>query len=280
MLYVTDLDKTLLRSDLTVSTFTRDVWNFLVGNGVMLTFATARSLWKAQSLIPELLMCEPCIALNGCHISMNEESDIFWQLDKLTVETLISIGKANSISPMLLGFDGEAEVLVYGEFRSNFESQFIHMRSNEPRLRKHIKVSPPEKVLSVVFLGDEDCVNGVKSAVSKSLGCSVEIKVASDPYIDGAISLEVLHPKGDKVHALEYILEKRGLSWKDVTYFGDHLNDMAIGSKVSRCIGVANSVPEFASICDIILTESNDEDAVAKFLLREFEGLQTGHLRT
>lgn len=92
MTYVTDLDKTLLRSDLSVSSFTRDVWNTLVQNGVILTFATARSFSKAQSLLPDFKLNEACIALNGCLIATDGSPPITKEIDPKVIESLIIFG--------------------------------------------------------------------------------------------------------------------------------------------------------------------------------------------
>ena len=51
-LYATDLDGTLLRSDMTISDESAAILNRLTKNGVLFTFATARSFSSAQSLLP------------------------------------------------------------------------------------------------------------------------------------------------------------------------------------------------------------------------------------
>ena len=102
-----------------------------------------------------------------------------------------------------------------------------------------------------------------------SFSNTLEIKYAQDPYLPDAISLELLHPKGDKVHALTYLADKYDVIQKSVTVFGDNLNDVGMGKFAGRCIAVKNAIKEFQLISDIVLPHTNDGDAVAKFLAKE-----------
>ncbi|MCJ7765524.1 MAG: HAD family hydrolase, partial [Thiovulaceae bacterium] len=52
-IYVTDLDHTFLRSDLSVSDFTRKIWNAKAREAT-LTIATARSFYAAMKYLPGL----------------------------------------------------------------------------------------------------------------------------------------------------------------------------------------------------------------------------------
>ena len=49
-LYLTDLDGTLLRSDETVSVYTRNVINRFVENGGLFSYATARAFYTASKV--------------------------------------------------------------------------------------------------------------------------------------------------------------------------------------------------------------------------------------
>ena len=49
-LYVSDLDKTLMRSDKTLSPYTVSTLNRLIRDGVLFTYATARSIQSAREI--------------------------------------------------------------------------------------------------------------------------------------------------------------------------------------------------------------------------------------
>ncbi len=67
-LFISDLDKTLLRTDMTISTFTKNIWNDLADNGVKLTIATARSGIKTLELLQGLKLYYPLIVMDGAMI--------------------------------------------------------------------------------------------------------------------------------------------------------------------------------------------------------------------
>lgn len=53
-LYVTDLDGTLMRGDKTISAFTVDTLNRLIEQGMLITYATARSFHSAWEITKDV----------------------------------------------------------------------------------------------------------------------------------------------------------------------------------------------------------------------------------
>ena len=64
-LYVSDLDGTLLRSDESVSEYTGSVINSLVEQGMIFSYATARSLITAKKATKGIHAKIPLIVYNG-----------------------------------------------------------------------------------------------------------------------------------------------------------------------------------------------------------------------
>ena len=64
-LYVTDLDGTLMRDDKTISDTTAAILNRLIGQGMPITYATARSIRSASVVTKEIHFQLPVITLNG-----------------------------------------------------------------------------------------------------------------------------------------------------------------------------------------------------------------------
>ena len=58
------------------------------------------------------------------------------------------------------------------------------------------------------------------------------------------------------------------ISYKDVTVFGDSLNDIGMFEYAGTSIAVKNACDEVKKRADIILPHTNDEDAVAQYLKR------------
>ncbi len=75
-LYVSDLDGTLLRSDETLSKFTVDTINELTSDGMLFSYATARSLVTAKKVTKGLNTHFPLIVYNVAFIMDNITEEI------------------------------------------------------------------------------------------------------------------------------------------------------------------------------------------------------------
>ena len=107
LLYLSDLDKTFLRSDLSISDYSLRVWNEAVAAGGRLSVATARSLTGVGGLLKALDMREPMILLDGVMIArMDGEILHLNALDRELGEEIISIARASiSSSPLIEGLE-------------------------------------------------------------------------------------------------------------------------------------------------------------------------------
>ena len=78
-LYVSDLDGTLLRSDAQTSEYTNQVINKLTSDGILFSYATARSYLTATKATKGLNAKIPIITYNGAVILQNDTFDIIAQ---------------------------------------------------------------------------------------------------------------------------------------------------------------------------------------------------------
>ena len=79
VLYVTDLDGTLLNRHDSVNPFSIQAINTLVENGMLFTYATARSLVSASKVTRGLSTNIPVIAYNGTFIFQPSTGEILSQ---------------------------------------------------------------------------------------------------------------------------------------------------------------------------------------------------------
>ena len=76
ILYVSDLDGTLLRSDAKTSEYTNQVINELTAKGMLFSYATARSYLTATKVTEGLNARIPIITYNGAVILQNNTFEI------------------------------------------------------------------------------------------------------------------------------------------------------------------------------------------------------------
>ncbi|HFC03782.1 MAG TPA: hydrolase, partial [Nitratifractor salsuginis] len=118
------------------------------------------------------------------------------------------------------------------------------------------------------FMESEERTAELERILRERLGEAIEIKRSADPYID-CWFMTVLHPEGDKAHALAKLEGIEGVDKAHTTVFGDSHNDIGLFEMAGRRIAVANAIEELKERADLVLPWSNDEDAVARYLAEE-----------
>lgn len=116
-IYITDLDHTFLRSDLSISDFSMDVWNAKAKENIM-SVATARSFQKSQELLKKLQINAPMILLDGAIIITPERKLIDLKtIDKEIGDAIVEVGLQFDIDPFVIGVKDKVlnEAFLYQE---------------------------------------------------------------------------------------------------------------------------------------------------------------------
>jgi len=271
-IYITDLDKTFLKSDLSVGEFSKNVWNDLAKKGVPLSIATARSLKKSLEFLEGLELNIPLILLDGAMVATADKKPIrVHALDKKIAEEIIDVAKQLfGIEPFIVGFEGDIvnERFLYPARLNDFQQQLVRSYENDSRLRAKEQMEALKKNLKIVYMGTKEEMLALESELQRVFGNFIEIKNSKDVYFD-CWFLTVLHPFGDKSHALEDVLEYLDASNKQLHVFGDSLNDIGMFQKAGRAIAVKNAHEETKKHADIVLERTNDQEAVAHYLFTQ-----------
>ena len=124
MIFVTDLDKTFLRSDLSISEFSKKVWNSFP---YPLTIATARSYKGVTSLLKGINLKYPLILLDGAMIVFNEKIIKMNDIDKATADELIFLAeKEFDERPLIVGFEKDKkEKFLYPKKLNIYQKELL-----------------------------------------------------------------------------------------------------------------------------------------------------------
>jgi len=266
--YLSDLDKTLLRSDLSIGTLTRDTWNRAVDQGSHLSIATARSYTGVRELLKDLDVREPMILLDGTLITRPDGTILHAAtLDKAAAADVLAIAHRETGEwPLTVALESNGHERFYYPPKPNTCQQ--QLLTSMENARRHVSTQTPEAqtdTLKLVYMQDEATTAAIETALYKAFGNTVAVKRAADPYID-CWFLTVLHPEGDKAHALSWLEYLEGIDRAETTVFGDHYNDIGLFKTAGTKIAVANAVEELKALADIVLPYTNDEEGVARYL--------------
>lgn len=259
ILYVSDLDGTLLTSEQKLSDFTVKTINSLVEKGMLFSYATARSYATSSVVTKGLPENIPVIVYNGTFVLENGTkrmllSNFFSKCE--TVEILDVLAK-NGVFPIVYAYINGEEKFSYIPHSST--KAFLDTRRGDGRDNP---VSFDSLLDGEVFhFSCIDCEEKLYPAylvLKDKFPC-----VYNRDIYSGEQWLEV-HPIGvSKAHAVKKLRELLGCA--KVVCFGDGKNDISMFEVCDEGYAMENADADLKEKATGII-ESNDNDGVAKWL--------------
>ncbi|MBD3789944.1 MAG: HAD-IIB family hydrolase [Campylobacterales bacterium] len=266
-IFITDLDHTFLRSDQSVSDFSAKVWNKKAKDAI-LSVATARSFQKSHDFLDRLHLEAPMILLDGTMVVTPEKKLIDLKLiNRALGDAVIAEGSRFGIYPFVIALkDMELnEAFLFPTTLNDYQNGVLQNYRNDPRMIECKEIRAMDMNLKIVYFGDYQILKPLTDHLQKTFGNELEYKLSPEKYSDGWF-LTILHPEGDKAHALQKVAEYLSRDSHEMTVFGDSINDIGMFKLAGTSVAVANALDEVKAVADIILPHSNDEDGVAKYL--------------
>ena len=263
---VTDLDGTLLRSDTTISEYSEATLNRLMNDGVMFTYATARSYASASPLVKDLELRCPAVIFNGVFV-------VDPQTGRHLIENVYSkecqllardFYVRENIAPLVYSYIDGCERVSYLESRFDDVANYVNSRKNDKRLR-------PVSSYDDLFCGDIFYFTVIDPRNTELLDSVFTLEngfsrnVQRDTY-DDMIWYEIYDKSASKANA---VLQVKELVKADkLVCFGDNFNDISMIKAADVGIAVENACEELKALSDVII-ESNNNDGVARYIDRQ-----------
>lgn len=262
VLYVTDLDGTLLGSNEKTSDFTNVTINSLINEGVCFSFATARSSVTARKVTRGLNARFPMICYNGAFIIDYVTGEIIWgnffgeEFSELASD-LFSAG----VYPITYAYiDGKERFSFIPDRISKEEESFVATR-NDSRKRE---VQTIEELMEgnlyyVVCIDSPEKLGPLYEKYKDQFHCVYQRDIYSHDQW-----LEIMPLNVSKANAIKQL--KALLGCGKVIAFGDGVNDIEMFTLADEGYAVANAAPELKEIATGVIG-TNDEDSVAKWMI-------------
>jgi len=268
-LFITDLDHTFLHSNQSVTPFSQDIWNQKADHA-MLSIATARSFAKANAFLKELKLNFPLITLDGAMVADREKKIIDLNvLDQEIGDAIIEEGQKFGISPYVIALADHKELDETFDIPpqlNDYQERLIKESYTLDKRLSYVKnIRGVKDTLKLVYMGEESVLRPLAAHLSKLFTNNIEVKLAPENYMK-CYFLTILHPLSDKAHALNKVHEYLNIDTKHTTVFGDGLNDIGMFKLAGTAVAVNNALEAVKAEATIVLDETNDEDAVAKYL--------------
>ncbi len=265
--YITDLDHTFLKTDLTLSAYSVDTWNQMAARAT-LSIATARSYKKAMQFLGELDLNAPLVLLDGALVVTPEKKIIDLKLiDRDLGDAIIDEAAKFGIFPVIISLEDDQlnEAFVYPTKLNHHQVQLIERYKNDDNLMQQTVSRAREKNLKIVYMGEEQLLKDLHLHLCNVFGENIKAIIGPEAYL-GCYYLTLLHPLADKAHGLVSASHYVDHDPSEMTVFGDSTNDLGMFELAGRSIAVKNAIEEVKAAATIVLPHTNDEDAVAKYL--------------
>ena len=266
-LYVSDLDGTLLRSDVSTSDYTNRTINCLAQQGMLFSYATARSYSTSAKVTRGLDAHIPLIVYNVAMIVDNVTGEIllsnFFGGDAHEVlDGLL----AHGVVPIVYAFVDGVERFSYVPARSSRGVlDFVVSRRGD---RRDNPVNSTEDlyrgdIFYFACIGEEEKLEPLERKYR-----DVYHTVYQKDIYSGEQWLEIMTLAASKSNAIRQLREKLGCN--RLVVFGDGKNDIDMFELADEGYAVSNAAPELKAVATAVIG-SNDEDAVAHWLSEHAE---------
>lgn len=268
-LYVTDLDGTLLNKDERINRYSRDIINGLVEEGLLFTYATARSSISAAVAAQGLSTKIPIIAYNGAFIIEPLSgrillSTFFTEGQK---EYLSGVFREYNVSPLVYAYvDGIEKVTWRTVTENDGIRDYLSRRKGDKRMNPLTEERAGELYKGDNFyytcIGSREELLPVYEALKdkEGLNCLFHPEIYREEYW-----CEILPKKATKANAIQEL--KKLWNCDRIVSFGDGINDLPMFEISDECYAVENAVEELKRAATGVI-ESNVNDGVAKWLLQ------------
>ena len=239
---ITDLDRTLLHTDKSVSEHTIAVLQKCHDHGILIMAASARPL---RDILPynDLIGFDAITATNGAVVSLPQN--------------LLEIGIPCESGEKIL-----SAILQYPDvFLSIETSKGLYSNRDipvwEPVIWDKFPTVPENIVLYKILASSQQkpLYEGIKTVLTDD----VYHTIANNDLI------QIMSNEATKWNGIKQMLSHFGVSPSEAVYFGDDNDDIESIKNCGLGVAVSNAIPSVLDVADHI-TESNDQDGVAKCL--------------
>ena len=261
-LYVSDLDQTLLRSNETTSEYTNSVINSLVDQGMIFSYATARSLITAKKVTKGIKANIPLIVYNGTFVidNVTEKVMIANYFDD-SIHSVLEDLFHNEVFPIVYAYiNGKEQFSFVPELCTKGMQIFLKSRKGDIRENKVPSLRDLDKgdIFYLTCIDEPEKLKPLYEKYKTKYHCVYHRDIYTNKQW-----LEIMPLEASKSNAIRQLQSM--LDCEKLIVFGDGPNDIDMFQIADESYAVANAHDELKKYATGIIL-SNDEDGVAKWL--------------
>ena len=239
---ITDLDRTLLHTDKSLSERTISVLKKCREKGMLIMAASARPFRDIQEY-NDAIAFDSIIASNGAVVALPQK----------TLEFGISRNSGEKNLSAILKFP---DVFLSIETSKGLYSN-RDIPDWEPILYDQFPALPKDVILYKILASSQQ--RPLYDGIGSLLTDDVYHTIANNELI------QIMSNEATKWNGIRHMLAHFGVSPNDAVYFGDDNDDVEPIKNCGLGVAVSNAIPSVLAVADRII-DSNDADRVAKFI--------------
>lgn len=256
-----DLDDTLLRDDLQVTSGTIDAITAAISQGVTVTLATGRSFPSAQKIAAQVGLNVPIITYQGSLIKNLIDGRVLYEraVPPEAARYIYEYSEKHGLHLQLYFGDG----LYVKEDNEKIKS-YTRLTSLPYKVAENFRelVSMPQTKMLII---DEPArLDQIAEELRESLKDQVHITKSKAHY------LEFLHKEGNKGAAVSFLADHIGCQMDQVIAIGDSWNDREMLEVAGLGVAMGNAIDDLKEIADYVTLTNNEEGVkhvIEKFVL-------------
>jgi Cof subfamily protein (haloacid dehalogenase superfamily) len=256
-LIATDLDDTLLRSDLSISFYTRRVIQKALRRGIPVVLASGRTPSAMQLFVRKLNLNKVdgyCICENGALVQ-NIRTGEFLKRDIIPYKTALTVYRlADAEGFSIQKYEGD---ITYISRRNEFTDYDKKLTGLEQIFVEDFSKKIEDGCTKLLIPGDPMILGPLQNLMKTILGDEATI-FTSKPYF-----LEIMPPGVDKGSALAWIANKLDIKREEVMAFGDSMNDEGMLRWAGVSVAMKNGNEQIRQLAHIVTEKTNNDDGVA-----------------
>lgn len=271
VLFVSNLDGTLLNSKGQISTYSKVKLNQMLKKNALITVATARASITVTPLMDGVDFNLPIITMNGAALyDLKEKTYLYCKtIDYSTSKKILDVFDKHGLNCFTHTIINDILHIYYGDFTNAVEKKVYDSRKLLP-LKNYIYSSLPENQ-EVIYFTAIDKLEIIKELYQDIMLLDCSNKIGAMYYKDtnneGYYFLEIFSEKASQKNAIMEL--KKRVSADTVVAFGNDVKDMDMIEAADYGYAVNNAVDEVKEVTPNIIG-TNDSDSVVKAIEKLF----------
>ncbi len=251
-----DIDGTLRNDKKEITNRTKIEIQKIVEKGIPIVICSGRYRQYTEEVSKEALASDYVIACNGGEIYNYKDKEIIYEnnLKKQTIIDLYQLAKKYDV-----------------EFDINSRDKKIVFNKSDSILEESVEefVETHTSTQCVFADGDATKIKAIKAEIDKLedieiINLSKSLLYENVP-VEPLVFLDVVCKGTSKGNAIKKLCEYLKINLKDCVAIGDSYNDLPMFGVVGHRVVMGNALEDIKKVADEV-TDSNNEDGVAKFL--------------